>query len=76
MAAFTSPIIAQTAHDALLADARRILLPGRYPPNTFTFTVEEWQDAARLALEGDTVGLEHMLEDDAAEPWLTRGMAA
>lgn len=50
--------------------ARAILKPGTYPPNTYSYSVEEWRDAARRALEGDTEDLNEMLEDDAREPWL------
>jgi len=52
-------------------DAREILKPGRYPPNTYSYSVDEWRAAARLALyEGDTSELALMLDDDATEPWL------
>ena len=52
-------------------DAREILKPGRYPPSTYNYSVDEWRAAARLALyEDDTSELALMLADDATEPWL------
>jgi hypothetical protein len=50
-------------------DAREILKPGRHPPSTYSYSVDEWRAAARLALyEDDTSELALMLDDDATEP--------